>query len=466
MSAVQLLMLAALSCPDFVRADALDPNAFKADVSRSSVTTMPAFTVDEAASAKTHTLFMGADIAINLDRDIYKVQDVLGSNWVININGREKEISARQAPLNLKITPTLKLTEVSATVVGFKRVAAYSYANDPSVRLTKGLDSTASMNNDLMARAQNAQIIVDTMTNKAMGGAGLLAGTWDQFSANAMEITAQHAYSNLHTTGVTPGTGVGSGLPLPSSVVGGGGDALGLGAVSADPNIRAAEVSAASIIGQSANGNEPGRIASRGLDALDIEFDIRSSKPLHNPYIVTMTRFRTASSRPGMVQNMVYAESLHPIDEHLSHVHFVEEGFPFDYELVDFQVHIYNRGEEVATNIAADRVELTRDEAFEYVKMEYVGAHPKDTLPAVPVMGKLPADLPAKLGQGKYAGVYYVRVSKEGLAFTAYSDPACTKEIDDPYLTSVIKRIRFKPALNNGKTVDSIAPLRLGQLSI
>jgi hypothetical protein len=98
MSAVQLLMLAALSCPDFVRADALDPNAFKADVSRSSVTTMPAFTVDEAASAKTHTLFMGADIAINLDRDIYKVQDVLGSNWVININGREKESPPGRRP--------------------------------------------------------------------------------------------------------------------------------------------------------------------------------------------------------------------------------------------------------------------------------------------------------------------------------------------------------------------------------
>jgi hypothetical protein len=460
------MALLALTNAGFVRADAQDPNAFKSDVSRSAVTTLPAFTVDEAASAKTHTLFMGADIAINLDRDIYRVQDVFGSNWVIDINGREKEISAKEAPLNLKITPVLKLTEVSATVVGFKKVPAYSYANDPSVRLTKGLDGTASMNNDLMARAENAQIIVDTMTNKAMGGAALLAGTWDQFSDNAMLVTAQHAYSNLHTTGITKGTGIGSGLPLPSSVVGGGGDAMDLGSASADPNVRAAEVGGASVIGQSANGNEPGKIATRGLDALDIEFDIRSSKPLHNPYVVTMTRFRTASSRPGMVQNLVYAEALHPIDEHLSHVHFLEEGFPYNYELIDFQVHIYNRGEEVATNIAADRVELTRDEAFEYVKMEYVGAHPKDTLPAVPAMAKLPSDLPAKLAQGKYTGLYYVKVSKEGLAYVAYSDPACTREIDDPYLTSVIKRIRFKPALNNGKTVDGIAPLRLGQLSI
>jgi len=163
---------------------------------------------------------------------------------------------------------------------------------------------------------------------------------------------------------------------------------------------------------------------------------------------------------------MVYAQSLHPIDEHLSHVHFVEEGFPFNYELVDFQLHIYNRGEEIATNLAADRVELTRDEAFEYVKMEYIGSHLKDTLPAVPVMGKLPADLPAQLAQGKYSAAFYVKVSKDGFADEAYTDPACTRRIDDPYLDSVVKRVRFKPALNSGKPVDGVATLKLGQLAI
>ena len=167
-----------------------------------------------------------------------------------------------------------------------------------------------------------------------------------------------------------------------------------------------------------------GKIATSGLDAMDVEFDIRSSKPLHNPYVVTMTRFHARNSRPGMVQNMVYAQSLHPIDEHLSHVHFVEEGFPFDYELIDFQLHIYNRGEEIATNVAADRVELTREEAFEYVKSEYIGAHSKDTLPAMPAMAKLPADLPAKLAQNKYSAAYYVKVSKDGAADEAYLDAA------------------------------------------
>jgi hypothetical protein len=434
--------------------DSQSSSAFKTEVSRAAVTTMPAYTVEEAQSAKTHTLFMGADISINLDKDLYHVKDVWGSNWVIDINGREKEISARQAPLNLKITPSLKLTETSATIVGFKRVQAYSYANDPSVRLTRGLNQSAVMNNDLTAVAQNAQYKVDSMNNKEFAKS---AFSDDQFSANAMLLTAEYAYSNSHPTAVGPG-----GLPLPNPTAP---TAVQNPFGTSDIAVAAVNTAAVSAARQTANGNEPvGRIATGGLDAMDIEFDIRSGKPLHNPYVVTMTRFRTAGAKAGMIQNMVYAKSINPIDEHLSHVHFTEEGFPFNYELIDFQLHVYNRGEEIATNIASDRVELTRDEAFEYVKMEYIGSHLKDTLPAA--MARLPADLPPKLAQGKYSTAFYVKVSKDGLADEAFSDPRCTQRIDDPYLDSVVKRVRFKPALNMGKPVDGIATINLGKLPI
>jgi hypothetical protein len=232
-------------------------------------------------------------------------------------------------------------------------------------------------------------------------------------------------------------------------------------------NLPLAENASRTAANQTTNGSEAvGHIATMGLDAMDVEFDIRSAKPLNDPYVVTMARFHPAGAKPGIVQNLVYAESLHPIDEHLSHVHFVEPGFPFNYELIDFQLHIYDRGEEIATNIAANRVELTREEAFEYVKMEYIGAHLKDTLPPSPAMGKLPGDLHALLAAGAYADAFYVKVSPDGLADAAYSDPACTRRINDAYLDSVVQRIRFKPALNKGKPVDGIASIKLGQLKI
>jgi hypothetical protein len=305
--------------------------------------------------------------------------------------------------------------------------------------------------------AQDAQNLAQTASNRALGGAAILAGSDQQFGSAALQLIAQTAPAATHPPPAVAGQ-IGYPVnPLASSTLGDGQQIV--------INEANQETSAAQSNEATAD-QATGRIATPGLDALEVEFDIRAAKTLQDPYVVTMTKFRRPGAKPGMVQNMVYAKSLHPIDVHLSNVHFVEEGFPFGFELVDFQLHIYNRGEEIATNVATDRVELTRDEAFEYVKMEYVSSHKGATLPAEPAMGRLPAELPAKLAQGQYKQAFYVKVSKDGLADEAYSDPACTRRIDDPYLDSVVKRIRFKPALNGGNPVDGFATLNLGKLAI
>jgi hypothetical protein len=197
---------------------------------------------------------------------------------------------------------------------------------------------------------------------------------------------------------------------------------------------------------------------------MDVEFDIASNRPLQNPYIVTMARFRTPGSKPGYVQNHIYARALDPIDSHPSHVHFTEEGFPFEYELVNFQVHIYDKGVEIATNLAENRVELTREQAFEYVKIEYISAHKGDTLPAVAAMGKLPAELPNRIAIGKYTETYFVQVNKDGLGLEVYEDRLCTRKVDDAFLSTVVADLRFEPALANGKPIDGVASLNLTKL--
>jgi hypothetical protein len=147
-------------------------------------------------------------------------------------------------------------------------------------------------------------------------------------------------------------------------------------------------------------------------------------------------------------------------------VKFAQEGFPFDYEVIEYQLHLYNHGVEVATNISPKREEMSPDQAFEYVKNSYITAHKTATLPAAPVMGELPPDLGSQIAAGKYGEPIYVKVSKEGLADQSYSDAACTAKIDDPYLASVVHSIRFKPALQQGTPVDGVATLNLSRLRI
>ena len=405
--------------------------------------------------AKTHTLFMGADIFVNLDKDLYPVRDVAGTSWVIDINGKDKVVAANRGAVNLKITPTLKLTEVAATIVGFKKEATYSYENDPSVLITRGLSQAASMNADLLAVSANAQHLADTVSNKALADSALFAGSDHQFGDAALMYSAKTLPAVTHPGKVPPG-----GQFAPPS---GATDFL-LPEFQAGTILVANQAAAAAQV-QTMNGNEPvGRLVTRGLDALDVDFSISSTKPLLNPYIVTMARIRTPGSKPGYVQNHIYARALDPIDAHLNTVHFTEEGFPPEYELLDFQVHIYDRGVEIATNLAANRVELTREEAFEYVKMEYVGAHRGETLQPVAVMGRLPAELPTRIASGKYAETFFVSVSKDGLGHEAFSDRVCTRKIEDPFLVAVVRGLRFKPALANGTPVDGVAAVNLTKL--
>ncbi|HEY5228109.1 MAG TPA: hypothetical protein VIJ19_06180 [Opitutaceae bacterium] len=442
-------------------AAAQDAGAAKSDLSRTPATHMAPYNVDETVSPKTHTLFMGADVDLSLDRDLYRVHDVVGSSWVVDIGGRDRVISAKEAPQHLKITPSLKLTEASVTITGFVRMQSYSFDNDPSVRLTRGLNQSAVSNIDLQARANDFQARADTMGNHALGGAGFLAGSDDQFSSQALITAANHgASASTSTTGtnVLPDMKIDifhSAAPYifnnPTQIA----------------NTQVAQVQARTAADQTLNGNEPtGKIVSGGMDAIDVSFDARSPKLLRDPYVITMTKFRTKTSKPGVVQNLIYAKSLDAIDEHVSHIHFTEEGFPEGYELIDFQLHIYNRGVELATNVAQDRVELTRDEAFEYVKMEYLGTHTKDTLPPAPAMGKLPPELPSLLAEGKYAKTYYVKVSRDGYGEVAFSDESCRNEVRDPYLKAIVRNLRFKPALDHGKPVDGIASLSLSKLQI
>jgi hypothetical protein len=80
-------------------------------------------------------------------------------------------------------------------------------------------------------------------------------------------------------------------------------------------------------------------------------------------------------------------------------------------------------------------------------------------------MGRLPADLQRKLSEGKYLKDFYVKVNAGGFGSGAYSDPACTDRIEDEYLDGIIAKMRFKPALKNGKAESGIADVNLNRIS-
>ena len=410
-------------------------------------------------ATKTDVLFRGTDISVSLDKDTYPVRDVAGASWVIAINGVDRPVSAKHASVNLKMSTGLKLTEVSARVDGFLRVPGYSFGNDPTVIRSRALMKAAMTNAMLQGVAQDARDLEDTGSNAALGAMALFSTADKQFGDAALMHTAMTTPAITHS----PKAKSGSSTPPANSLV----PTVFDGASGIPLAVRDAKVAERQDDANASNGYEPlGRMTTQGFDAVNVDFAISSPRTLPTPYVVTIARFHEVGSTPGTEKKLVFAKALDPIDSHPSHVHFSEEGFPFNYEMIEFQVHIYNRGVEIPTNLSADRIDMTRDEAFQYVKMEYIAAHKGATRPPAPAMGKLPSELRTRLAAGSYGDTFYVKVSKDGMAEESFADATCSQKIQDPFLDSVVKSLRFKPALANGAPEEGVAALNLSKLQI
>jgi hypothetical protein len=375
-------------------------------------------------AAKPYTLFMGADISVGQGKELGPVIDVSGASWVIDVGGKPALVSAKSGPINMKIASSPKLAEIAANISKLKADRAYTFDNDPSVRLTRSMNEAATLN------------------------AGYHAAASQTSALNILAIATQDTGGNASSA--------------TSGQVGGGTGSGARGLSSSSANLDSATSSGA--------GWDlffkPSEAYSGGYDALDVSFDVSAGRRLSDPYVVIITRFHERGAEAGTFKNLVYAKALNPVDSNAASVHLQQTGFPPGFEPLSFEIHLYNHGDEVATNVAPKHVDFTSEQAFDYVKTRYLEAHKDQTLPAVPVMGRLPDDLGARLAAGKYGGTFYVRVSREGLANEPFLNADCTKRIEDPYLESVVRGLRFKPALERGRPVDGVASLNLSQLRL
>jgi len=369
-------------------------------------------------AAASQTLFIGADVTVGRDKELRPVVDVFGSSWVVDIGGRRETVTAAKGPLSIKLALALKMTDVSVTVSDLKSERGYTFDNDPSVKLTRALSHAADVDAGYHAAENQAQAAQARV--QAEGGIG---GNVNVSRGIPADVITYHIATQMLTALNQASASQGSGLEV--------------------------------------TGDHG---AAEAFDAMIIDFGISSARLLGKPYVITIAQFHEKDSPAGTVRNLVYAQALDPIDSHPKHIHILEGGFPPGFELTNFQVHLYDHGRELASNVAPKHMTLTGEEAFEYFVMDYVSTHPGETIPASVIGGKPPPDFQARLAGGKYRQAYYARVSRKGTAKTLYIDEACSKEVDDDYLKSLVQGLRFKPALDGGFPTTSVLKLKLADV--
>jgi hypothetical protein len=79
-------------------------------------------------------------------------------------------------------------------------------------------------------------------------------------------------------------------------------------------------------------------------------------------------------------------------------------------------------------------------------------------------MAKLTARPPAAFAAVKFTKWFHAKVPNGGMSCDACAGPARPGAAIAPYLISVVKRLRLRPAHSNGKPIVGIAAIKPGQV--
>ncbi len=381
------------------------------------------------SQAKPYTLYVGTDFAIEWEGQLRPVQGVRENAFVVSVKGSPVVVKPHDADLKIKADDVLKVTASSATISNFKAERTYTPENDPRAKFQQmaGLAASASAPTDIAHGA-----MITAQAGAGMSGARAATNTVPEFQAGLNATAAQDASFAAAAEGT-----------YQSSLV----------SESRDIN---------SVASLSVKMQE--ELAQERYDAFTLTFEVSAPRPLSKPYIVVVTRYRERPEQPDTERIWTYAQELPRVDMKPARVRMARGGFPPGYKLGDVQVHLYDQGVEIATNMARKRVAITADEAFQFSVVGYVQNHRGATLQAEPLKTTLPAVLRERLAAEKLSRSFYVRVGKNGMPVGAFADEACVEKITDPDLAAAASALRFNPALKQGKPVEGVAPVRLDQL--
>ncbi|HEY9155484.1 MAG TPA: hypothetical protein VIM69_10155 [Opitutaceae bacterium] len=373
-------------------------------------------TDSETTGPLTHVLFTATDIQVIYKQGLYHVCGVDGGAFVIALKDKNIEVPMTKDPAGIKTSEALQLSTRSANITHFKYDRAYSSAQDPYKKWSSAMVGMQAWH-DNQQRAQSGVATTSPTITVSMG-------TSTKTIPNPAYQAAVHDMNQS------------------SSVVGGD---LGSNAAFAE--------------------KLTDELALKLFDVMQVSFEISAPKPISYPYIVIIARYHEKDD-PKHPQNWMFAKTVDPIGAKPQKVTTSQGGFPPGFEIEKLEVHLYENGVEIATNQSENRALLSREEAHEYLVLDYVSSHSGATMHPQVVLANMPDDWSAHRQDESVRKTYYIKVDKDGRGEGAYEDDACTLKVKDSYCDTILRNLLFLPALYHGKAVGGVARVKLTDLRV
>jgi hypothetical protein len=406
------------------------------------------------AEAKPYVLYMRTDVAVELDKKLYPIKDVSGRDFIISVGGQKEAVPMGGGQHRIEFKYLLTLAPATASLTGLKTERTYTPGTDP--RMVRQRE--AAMTNAVLG------------DNRALAEANFIKNFQGGFFGYPERAGSLVSRGNVGGPGGAGQTSASVGMAMGQASAGNAAPDPSMDdkATAAFSSMTQSEAMMSSDLGQvgGSRGRAESDLAKQLFDAVAISFEVSSKVFLEKPYLVVTTRFHEKDAKPGEVCSGVFAKALDSIGTHPTRIEVLHGGFPPGFELDELQVHLYNEGKEVPTDVAQKRVPLTREEAFEYLKIDYFRGHKGETMPATPAVGRPERLELARLMPKQREAAYFVQVDKTGHPVGGvYIDEECSQPAEEA-VAVLAAPVRYYPALNQGKAVDGVARLIFTHLDL
>jgi hypothetical protein len=196
---------------------------------------------------------------------------------------------------------------------------------------------------------------------------------------------------------------------------------------------------------------------NRLFDAIDVNFLVSSPNSISDCYAAVVCTIRTTIGKMAAGQ-MVFFCDVGDVHPKARRVKTQFTGLPPGFQLLQTEFHFYSGTQELASNVAPNRVPLTAREAGEFLTAQYVSAHPGETTPARVAWAPRTTDALQRLAAKEKSLSIRFTIDTSG-AVTGIADNSPTKALQE-----YIAAVRFFPALENGKAVSSTLSIGLPEL--
>jgi hypothetical protein len=363
--------------------------------------------------SKDQTLFVGMDLALPRDGEFCRVVGATSKGFIVQARRQRLEVPFANAS-ELRITKGVKLSSLSATV---SKVKTENFSRAAAKEQFRAMNTYVLMNDLASQAADRAQ---GELTRADLGGGSNLPDPRSGITVSPLES----AVTNFN---------------------------------SVQPGVDSSRVMSSSFLFDNMRG--------RGGDTVAATFEVAAERRIEHPYVLLVVDF--AGEKPGQIMRGVAARTLDFVDatpRALSlEVQVDASRLRAGAEVKNVYVNVYADGQEVATNLSERKVSLTKQEAYQYYLLEYLGTHKGETRAPAPMLLTPRSELrrpgdPAQLKQAVYAAV-----DKQGTLVALSTDEAGQQKVGTE-VEALLKSFRFMPALEKGVPVDGRLKLTPAEL--